>query len=88
MAATAKLLFARSNWSERRNGRPFTFFSTCPVCREERLQYAHTEQTLVNLLRSGPSVDAYCTKCDRVWHVSAQERASLASVISVLRALH
>jgi hypothetical protein len=88
MAATAKLSFPRSNLSERRNGRPFTFFSTCPVCREERLQYAYTRRALVNLLQSGPMVDAYCTKCDGVWHVSAQERAALASMISVLRALH
>lgn len=88
MAATAKPSFAPSKWSEHRNTRPFTFFSTCPVCREERLQYAYTRRALVNLLQSGPMVNAYCTKCDRVWHVSAQERAALASVISALRALH
>jgi hypothetical protein len=87
MATIATLSFVPSTWSERRS-KPFTFFSRCPVCKEERLQCAYTRRALVNLLQSGPKVDAYCTKCDRIWHVSAQERAALASVISVLRALH
>jgi len=59
-----------------------SFFSTCPVCGQQQLQLAYRRRALVNLLKTGNIIDAYCLACDVVWPVSAGERNSVAAVIA------
>jgi hypothetical protein len=59
-----------------------SFFSTCPVCGQQQLQVAYRRGALVNLLKTGNVIDAYCLACDVVWPVSAQERTSVVAAIA------
>jgi hypothetical protein len=61
--------------TERPGNRPINFASTCPMCGQQRVQYAYTRRALIRLLEKGQIVDAYCGTCDVVWPASAQERA-------------
>ena len=57
------------------------FLSTCPVCGEQRLQFAYTRRALRSLLDNANVIEAYCLRCDVVWPVNEQERSSVASAI-------
>jgi len=81
MAAKSTPSFAPPSGSERRTSRPSPFVSTCPVCGQERVQYAYTRRALVGLLETGQKVDARCGTCDVVWPVSAQERVTIARAV-------
>src|SRR5215467_5150412 len=81
MAAKSTLSFAPPSGSERRSSRPSPFVSTCPVCAQERVQYAYTRRALVGFLEKGQIVDARCETCDVVWPVSAQERVVIARAV-------
>jgi len=61
------------------------FFSTCPRCKQPRLQNGY-EQELMESLGAGEGIDAYCLSCDVVWPISPQERFLVARGIT--RPLH
>jgi hypothetical protein len=54
------------------------FSSECPHYRQERLLSGHSREELVQLLRSGAEIEAYCSSCDAAWPVSVEERADLS----------
>ena len=54
------------------------FFSTCPRCKQPRLQNGYERIELVESLGAGQEIDAYCLPCDVVWPISAQERFLIA----------
>ena len=58
------------------------FLSTCPVCGEQQLQLAYTRRALIRLLENANTIDAYCSECDVVWPVNAQERNLVAAAIA------
>jgi len=60
---------------------PGPFAAECPHCNQERLQTAYTSEELVQLLRSGAEIEAYCMSCDRPWLISVEERADLAHAL-------
>ena len=76
VGAIATPALASGTTSERRRSRRTYFVSTCPVCGQQRVQYAYTQRALVRLLQKDQIVDAYCGTCDVVWPASAQERAA------------
>jgi hypothetical protein len=61
---------------------PVPFASECPHCNQERVQTGYTPEELVQLLRSGAEIEAYCMSCDRQWLISVEERADLARALS------
>jgi transcription elongation factor Elf1 len=81
MAAKTTLSSAPPRVSERRVSRPFTFGATCPICGQERVQYAYMRRALLRLLEKGQIIDAHCGTCDVVWAVTPQERVVLARAI-------
>ena len=60
---------------------PFPFSSECPNCGAERLQAGLPRDELIQLLRSGAELEAYCASCDEAWAVSVEERADLARAL-------
>jgi hypothetical protein len=60
---------------------PFPFSSECPNCGRERLQAGLPRDELIQLLRSGAELEAYCASCDEAWAVSVEERADLARAL-------
>jgi hypothetical protein len=54
------------------------FFSTCPRCKQPRLQNGYERIELVESLGASQAIDAYCLQCDVVWPISAQERFLIA----------
>jgi redox-regulated HSP33 family molecular chaperone len=61
---------------------PVPFACECPRCNQERLLTGYTPEELVQLLRSGAEIEAYCMSCDRQWLISVEERADLARALS------
>ena len=59
-----------------------TFVSTCPSCREHKLQYGYTRRALTSLIESRQIIDAYCLECDVVWPVTPEERTLIAGAIT------
>jgi transcription elongation factor Elf1 len=59
----------------------FPFSSECPHCGHERMQGGLPREELVQLLRSGAQLEAYCASCDEAWSVSVEERADLARAL-------
>ena len=57
------------------------FSSECPNCHQERLLSGFSREELVQLLRSGSEIEAYCSSCDEAWPVSVEERADLARAL-------
>lgn len=53
------------------------FVSVCPACAQMRPQPGYEHNTLLRLLGRGYPVEAYCSKCDEFWSISARERATL-----------
>jgi hypothetical protein len=60
---------------------PFQFSSECPNCGQERLQTGLPREEVVQLLRAGAELEAYCASCDETWSVSVEERADLARAL-------
>ena len=60
---------------------PFQFTSECPNCGQERLQPGVPRDELIQLLRAGAELEAYCASCDEAWPVSVEERADLARAL-------
>jgi hypothetical protein len=54
--------------------------SECPNCHQERM-VTYTGEELVELLREGAEIEAWCTSCDEHWAVSTEERADIARII-------
>jgi transcription elongation factor Elf1 len=64
---------------------PTTFSCECPKCGHERVQTGYTREELVQLLRSGAEIEAYCANCDAYWPMSTEERADLDRVVTPRR---
>lgn len=56
--------------------------SECPKCGEERIQYGHDDEELVQELRTGAAILAYCMACDEHWEISTEERAEIARALN------
>jgi hypothetical protein len=54
----------------------------CPNCGQERVQDGYALAELVQLLRSGASVPAYCAICDAHWELSLKERSALVRALN------
>ena len=61
---------------------PAPFSSECPKCGNERMQPGYSREELIELLREGSEIDAYCVSCDEHWQVSTEERADLVRALS------
>jgi hypothetical protein len=56
---------------------PTPFSSECPKCGHDRVQTGYAPDELVELLREGSEIEAYCVSCDEHWQISTEERADL-----------
>jgi hypothetical protein len=54
------------------------FSSECPKCKHDRLQNGCSRDEVIQLLRTGADIEAYCLNCDETWPVSVEERADIA----------
>ena len=52
------------------------------MCGAQQLQLAYTRRVLLRLLENANTIDAYCSQCDVVWPVNAQERNLVAAAIA------
>ena len=59
-----------------------SFFSSCPACKQARLQNGYTRAELTVALRAGHALDAYCLMCDVVWSIGARERFLMARLLA------
>jgi hypothetical protein len=62
--------------------KPAPFSSQCPKCKHERLQDGYPDEELIQLLRAGADVEAYCINCDESWSISTDNRADLVSALN------
>ena len=46
--------------------------SECPGCGQQRVAH-YTRQELLELLRMGRAIEAWCVSCDKSWPPSAKE---------------
>jgi hypothetical protein len=53
------------------------FKSRCPKCGYEWLQDGCTRRTLLELLSSESSIEAYCMRCAVLWPISVDEQHAL-----------
>jgi hypothetical protein len=60
---------------------PHSFFSTCPSCKQLRLQNGYERIELIESLDGDRAIDAYCLTCDVVWSIGEQERDLLTDAI-------
>jgi hypothetical protein len=58
--------------------------SACPNCRQERVQ-CYERGEVVEQLRTGASIKAYCEQCGEEWDLSTEERAELSSQMTAQR---
>lgn len=56
--------------------------SECPKCGEDRLQHGHDQEELIQQLRTGAVIQAYCMACDERWDISTTERALIARALN------
>ena len=56
--------------------------SECPNCGEERVQVGYEQSELIQLLRTGAMIDAYCMACDEHWELSVEERADITRLLN------
>lgn len=54
----------------------------CPNCGEDRLQYGYDREELLEMLRAGAAIQAYCSACDEHWEMSTEERADIARALN------
>jgi hypothetical protein len=52
-----------------------TFVSTCP--KHACFQHGYTRRVLLDLLKAGSKIDAYCIDCNVCWPISESERHAL-----------
>jgi hypothetical protein len=57
------------------------FMSTCPGCKDVRVQQGYGFRTLVRLLVDNLPIEAHCEVCKQSWPVTANERAELALLL-------
>jgi hypothetical protein len=57
------------------------FSSECPTCKHERLLTGYAREELIELLRTGADIEAYCIGCDEHWPLPTEERADLARTL-------
>jgi redox-regulated HSP33 family molecular chaperone len=57
------------------------FSAECPHCHQERLLSGFAREELLQLLRAGAEIEAYCSSCDQAWPLSGEERADLARAL-------
>ena len=69
----------RMNAKEHTGGSNVPFESMCPSCAQMQPQRGFDRNSLLRLLSSGYSLDAYCATCDEFWSISAKERAALVA---------
>jgi len=62
---------------------PTTFSSECPNCGHDRMQTGYVGEELLELLREGAEIEAYCVSCDAHWQISTEERADLVRALEV-----
>ena len=67
-------------WSIPLNDLP-SFSSECPHCHQERLLSGFSREELLQLLRSGAEIEAYCSSCDQAWPISVEERADITRAL-------
>jgi hypothetical protein len=53
------------------------FSSECPKCNHDRVQTAYSREELIQQLRTGADIEAYCISCDEFWPLSTEDRADL-----------
>ncbi|HKF98689.1 MAG TPA: hypothetical protein VKB20_10555 [Steroidobacteraceae bacterium] len=58
------------------------FLARCPKCGYEWLQDGYTRCTLLQLLDSSASIDAYCMRCAVSWPISRQEQQALSAELA------
>ena len=56
--------------------------SECPKCGEDRIQHGHDEEELIEQLRTGAAIQAYCMACNERWEISTVERAEIARALN------
>ena len=61
-----------------RFGARISFVSTCPACGRKRSQHAYTRRSLLSLLDTRRTIDAYCIVCNVCWPISKSERHAIA----------
>jgi hypothetical protein len=58
------------------------FTARCPKCGYPWLQDGYTRHTLLSLLRTRSTIEAYCTKCAVLWPISAEEQRALSEELA------
>jgi hypothetical protein len=58
------------------------FSSECPRCGHDRLLTGYAPDEVMELLKSGAEIEAYCISCDVHWPISTEERADLSRALS------
>ena len=58
------------------------FSSECPNCKHDRVQTGYSRDELIQLLRTGADIEAYCSSCDERWPVSTEDRADLVRALT------
>ena len=56
--------------------------SECPKCGQERVQDGYQKDELVQMLRTGAAIQAYCSTCDHDWEMPPDERADVARALN------
>jgi len=51
--------------------------SECPKCKQDRVQHGYRREELIESLRIGAPIRAYCASCDEEWALSTEELADL-----------
>jgi hypothetical protein len=62
------------------NQKTAPIYSECPNCHQDRI-VTYTGDELIELLREGAEIEAWCTSCDEHWAISTEERADIARSI-------
>ena len=58
------------------------FAAKCPKCQRPALQHGYSRVLLFGFLDVDHPIEAYCTKCDEFWPISAAERRELLGTLS------
>jgi len=61
------------------------FMSSCPTCKEPRLQMGYGPWGLIRRLNGDRPIEAWCVICDRFWPITPQERVTLTKELEHLR---
>jgi hypothetical protein len=61
---------------------PMSFYSTCPRCRDAKLQSGFSRHGLAALLDLEYLIYAHCVFCDVQWPINERERVLLAKAVA------